>query len=289
MDSICPVDDKLTTLSPAGEPITGFKDLWRNSPAFLVCGGPSLKQIDLTLLQERGVVSLGVNNVAAHARTTAFVFDDPPEKFHHSLFQDPRVLKFVPHPKLKKGETRIKTADRFRYTGRQVRDGYPSVVGFRRCCEWNPETFLTNEEASWGNNLNGHNKNGRPRILSTMLLGIRLMHFLGVRRVYLLGVDFGMDPANGTTGNYAFAQERDQGAIDSNNHAYSVLNTMLIELRPILEKAGFQLFNCNEHSRLRAFDYVPFADALEDCRCGIPAEPPDLSGWYVKGETQPAA
>jgi hypothetical protein len=301
LPEVHPVDDPLITYDAHGTVTNGLKNLWRGCAGFLVCGGPSINALPYHRLAERGICSLAVNNVAGKVPVRAMTFSDPPEKFDEAIFRDPAMMKLVPKPKLTRGETRRKLdQDRFEYTGRNVRD-YPNVWGYERRSWWTPESFLTDPAASNGNNNKGVEKTKRPKILCTMFLGLRLMHFLGVRRVYLLGVDFWMDPAlaqdGSLSGNYAFddarydgmadrqkAREEALGVINGNNNIYRVANDMLIELRPYLDAAGFEVFNCNEWSRLQAFEHVPFDEALEDCHNGVPEGDLDLRGWYAKGE-----
>ena len=76
---------------------------WAPRPGFLVGGGPSLKDIDTSLLAQRGVVALGINNVAAAVPVTAHVFGDPQVKFHHGLFLDPDMMTFCPVGKMPYG------------------------------------------------------------------------------------------------------------------------------------------------------------------------------------------
>jgi hypothetical protein len=275
----------------------GLKNLWgKGCAGFLVCGGPSINDLPYHKLAERGVCSLAINGIAAKVPVRAMTFSDPPEKFPEAIFNDAAMMKIVPRRKLTRGETRRKMPDgTFVYTGKKVRD-YPNVWGYEDRGWYTPETFLSEPSASFGNNNNGVDRTKRPKIIFTMFLGLRLMHFLGVRRVYLIGADFYMDPAKGLEGNYAFADERfanetdrakaeadARGVIDGNNSHYRVANEMFIELRPHLEAAGFQVFNCYDMSGLRAFDYVPFNEALIDCRNGVPPVI-DTAGWYKKNE-----
>lgn len=284
-------DDPLNVATIDGVPFP-LRDFYRNAAAaFLVCGGPSLNAMPLEKLRERGIYSLGVNNAAGHAPCSAMVYSDPPMKFHHGIHLDPKMMKFVPLPKLadKSGRNMIRAKlpdGTFQTTVLRARD-CPGTVGFERSTEFEPEQFFTSTGAMWGNGKTAAENNGRERTYCTMLIGIRLLHYLGFRRVYLLGVDFGMayDPGKFTAGvhdNYAFAQARPEDACRSNNEQYRVANLMLKELRPICDRIGFQVFNCNRQSRCTAFDHVPFDQAFRDCKGGVPDEPFDLSGWYEK-------
>lgn len=276
------VHDPLEVVRPDGTPAS-LEGLWRGSAGFLVCGGPSANEIANlpAVLRERGIVSLGVNNVAGHLPVRAWTFSDPPEKFHHGLFFDPSLIKLVPIPKLKRGQVRIKFPDGwFKLTGRKVRE-FPNVWGYKRIADFRAKDFLTSDAATWGNNDEGVQRTGGEKCLCTMLLGLRLMHYLGCRRVYLVGADFRMKPGAG----YSFNQERTAGAAGGNNNIYRVANKFLCDTRPFLDAAGFRVYNVNPHSALEAFDHVPFEQAYLDCKGVVPQEPFDLSGFYeFKGE-----
>lgn len=255
----------------------GLRGMWHGCAAFFVCGGPSLKQLDLGFLRERGIASLGINNVAGYAPVKAMTFSDPASKFHHGIFFDPGIIKFVPKPKLSE-RVRAKLPDgSFQWTAYEVRH-CPSVFGYERDGIWQPESFLTREKATWGVSKKHVENQGKQTILFSFFLGIRLLHYLGVRRIYLLGVDFKMD----TQHHYAFGQYRHEGAISGNNNSYRVATGMLQELRPHLEKAGMEIYQTNEHSALKVFDYVDLETAIEDCRGLVPQEPFALDHYYEK-------
>lgn len=263
----------------SGDPAT-LHDIWRNCSAFMVCGGPSLKTLDLGILQARGVVSLGINNAAGYARTDAVTFSDPTQKFHSGILHDPKVMKFVPTPRL--GDlVRYKTPDGFKFTENQLRH-MPNVWAYDRDSEMVPANFLTTPSASCGRNRNGVEKLGGPKIIFTFFLGLRILHYFGVRQVFLLGCDFGMDASRGEIGNYAFDEIRRPDAIKANENIYQTGAYYLNQLKPVFDAAGFRVYNCNPVSQLKVFPHVPFDEASEVCRNGIPREPFDLTGWYDK-------
>jgi len=241
--------------------------LWNNSNAFLVCGGPSLNTINYNRLSERGVISLGINNVAAYVPVNAWVFSDPQEKFHHGLYMDPKIITFSPIPKLDK-RIRIKRDNEFVWDNPVYT--FPNTYGFNRKTELYPDKFLTENYAMWGY---GGNQEPKPFIcLATMLLGIRLLCYLGVKRIYLLGVDFNRTETN----QYAFNQNA-----NPSNSRYIHENELLKSIYPSLQNNNIEILNCNPVSKCNVFDSVDFEDALIDCKNGI-QEPLDLSGWYEK-------
>lgn len=272
--------DSLRTYCSSVQPLQGhpLRDLWRPCPGFLVCGGPSLQGVDLSFLRQRGIVSLAVNNVAGKAHTSAMTFSDPPEKFHHGIFLDPTILKLVPRSKLRK-RVRAKLPDgTFRWTRFRVQD-CPNVFGYERDGDWDADNFLTREAATWGCSKRCVQATGREKVIFTFFLGLRLLHYLGVRRVYLLGVDFHMTAQSG----YAWEEKRDEDHAAGNNRYYRLANEMSRELLPHFEERGFSVFNCNPASRLTTFPHVPLETAITDCKHMLPPEPYDLSEWYDKG------
>jgi len=245
---------------------------------FLLCCGPSIRDLDLSLLDRRGIITFGINNISAVCRTDLWTFGDTPAKFHDVIWRDPRVLKFVPYPKLAvKPRNRVRTqiASRdFVDTGLVPRD-FPSVFGVRRNDEFRIERWLWEDTINWGNSKK--HKNGLPTVLNTMLQAMRLCYYLGFRTVYLLGADFSMR----TDYVYAFPQDKHEGGVRSNNGAYGTLSWYFRQLRPWYDDAGFEVLNCNLQSGLRAFEFITFQDAVGRAltAAGIP-EQIDTNGWY---------
>lgn len=278
--------DPLTVTDREGKRTHALRNMLKGGAAFLVCGGPSLRTMPYQRLAERGVFSLGVNNVAGFAPCSAFVCSDPPYKFHWGIFTDPKVMKFLPVPKLRprRGALRYKDPRNGRFFDLNIttRD-CPNVWGFdRRSWLTADETWFTTKDAAWGNHKDGVVKTGNDKTVNTMLLGIRVLQYLGARQIFLAGVDFFMSPARSISDNYSFGEQRNVGACTSNNGQYQVCDKWLTELRPVFERFGFEVYNCNVFSRLRAFDYVPFEEGIRVCKGIIPDEPFDLVGWYEK-------
>jgi len=264
--------------------VSGLKNLLSDGAAFLVCGGPSVNEIDHNRLQERGVWSLAINNIAGHVRTNAFLCGDPPSKFHNGIWRDPSVMKFIPGPKLRKkrGKIRKKEGKEFLPDGDVLE--CPNVWGFERRSWMMPDaSWFTQSGAPWGNHNKGVKRTGEKKTVATMLMGIRLLQYLGARKIFLLGADFHFDSKRSDRERYAFPQERDEGAVLSNNSQLRVVADWLRQLRPHFERFGFEIFNCNQMSHLDAFDYCPFETAIQVAKGDkFPGEPFDLEGWYDK-------
>lgn len=280
--------DPLVILDRTKERTVALRDMLAGRPAFLLGGGPSANQLDLTRLQQRGLWSIAVNNMAGHFRSNAFICSDPPSKFFDGIWLDPGMMKFVPIPKLcgrGRGHLRTKVNGEFKPLERDGKilctEDCPNIWGFARRDWWSyDDTFFTDEQAAWGNGKNGVSRTGNEKVFCTLLLALRLLYYLGARRIFLIGVDFCMDQQG-----YAFGQGRTDHAISNNNSQYRVVNNGLCKMvaNGVFQRAGLEIFNCNQFSGLRAFPYAPFDEAVADALQGFPIHT-DLSGWYEKGE-----
>jgi len=261
----CPHCDK------SGYKPINISGLWNKSAGFLVCGGPSINNLPIEKLKERGIVSLAVNNIAAHVPVKAWCFSDPHEKFHQALYKDPSMMTFAPTPKLGR-KLRIKENGEFKSTNIKIKD-CPNTYGFPRKTSLYPDKFLETFYAQWGHGGKQPEHEREFTCLCTMLIGIRLMCYLGCTKIFLLGVDFWRAEDQ----QYAFGQ-----AASRVNGRYKKENQMLLNIKPNIESHGINIFNCNPESRCNAFEYKPFEEAFQICKNGVGPEPFDLSKWYDK-------
>jgi hypothetical protein len=286
--------DPLRIIDKDSNKVTCLEGMLGKGIGFLLCGGPSAKQLPMEQLNRRGCWTLCVNNVAGwdRLRPQAFVHSDPPSKFHNGIWTDPGIMKFTPTPKLSKkiGGIRYKVGEKdFRQILKPDGEKYttldaPNTWGFgRRGWALPDETFFTNRDAPWGNLDAGVKRTGEDKTVCTMLIGMRLLYHLGARTIFLVGVDFQMDPAKSLTDNYSFGEDRDDGACRSNNHQYQVVNKFLCRFANsgTFERFGLRVYNCNPLSGLRAFPHAPFEKAVAAATAGMET-PFDLNGWYWK-------
>jgi hypothetical protein len=260
-----------------------MRDLLAGRDAFLMGGGPSANDLPLELLARRGIWTVAVNNAAGHPRVRpqAMVCSDPPSKFTHSVWLDPGIMKFIPSPKLegRRGRIRHKLNGEFIQTKEHVAQ-CPNVWGFRRNSWMTPDdNFFLSDGACWGNHDAGSKKYGQPKTVCTMLLALRILRFLGARRIFLVGVDFQMRENYG----YSFDQDRDAGACASNNAQFATVNKWMVEMqeRGVFQRFGVEIYNTFRNSGLRAFPWTDFRTAIVEAS-GIVEETPDLKNWYVK-------
>lgn len=223
-------------------------DTYRGRSAFLICGGPSFGQLDHAKLRQPGILTMGINNAVKTYRPNLWVSVDDPSHFIRSIWLDPTITKFVP---ICHAGKRIFNSDAWQWTAMQVRD-CPAVHYYKRNEHFRPDQFLWEDTFNWGN----HKNHGGGR--SVMLVAIRLLFYLGIRRVFLLGADFSMNESD----RYHFDQDRSKSSVRGNMSTYQKLNGWFSELRPRFEAEGFHVFNCNGQSHLKAFDHVAYEDAI---------------------------
>lgn len=269
-----------------GKPIPA-PNIGMGGGCFVVCSGPSLNDIDLSLLNRRGIYTIGVNNSPVVYRPNAWTFMDRQSKFHDGIWCDPTVLKIVNIRQRAKG-LRKKNADGtfrplllsdFREGGGDrsacVAD-MPNVLFSRRYGDFNAAKWLETDALSVGNNRKSSVRNGMPKILNVMFCALKTAYSLGFRTVGLLGCDFKMDYSRP----YAFNQGKHAGGVNGNNHSYSVLNYFFELLRPHFDAAGFTVYNCTENSGLRAFDFRAYTTLIHEYTRKCSQDPLDASHWY---------
>ena len=264
---------RLYTAPPTFESVS-LSGFYRGRSAFLMLSGPSLKQIDLSLLDTRGIVTMAVNNAWSVRRPTLWTCVDDPGRFIDVGWKDPGILKFVPTCMWDK-RLRVMNPDGTLRTSAFKVHQMPGVLFFRRSDHFDHERFLTGDTVSWGNDAKNPDSLGITGKRSVMLVALRLLHYLGFSTVYLLGCDFKMDPER----KYAFDEHRAANAIRHNNVLYDSLSRRFEALKPHFEKHRFRVVNCSPGSALEVFEKMAFEDAVKAAasECGKPIR---TDGWY---------
>jgi hypothetical protein len=170
---------------------------------------------------------MGVNNSCTVVRPTTWVCTDLPTAFDPTLWDDPSVMKFVPA--------------RHRHL---LDDGARMTLTYPETNSFNLRRWFDDEVIRWG--------------ASTMFVAVRILLDLGVREVYLLGCDLKMDPGR----EYAYEWPSSPSHVAANARSYRLIQDRFRLLRPLLEAHGLQIFNCNPTSRLTAFDFCAYDQAI---------------------------
>jgi hypothetical protein len=239
-------------------------DIYKGSSAFLILGGPSFgelikdkNKIEINsskflskkdCLKYPGIITMSVNNTPKTFRTNLWTCVDDPTHFIKSIWFDPIIQKFVP---LDHAEKFVFDNEKWKMTDTRVGD-CPNVIFYRRNEKFQAEQFLTENTFNWGN----HGDFGGGR--SVMLVAIRMLYYLGIRKIYLLGCDFKMSKES----KYHFGQGRTTSSIKGNNETYAKLMQRFSSLRPVFDQYGLGVFNCNPESNLKIFPFVSFDEAI---------------------------
>jgi len=226
----------------------------RGAPAFLCVNGPSsMAEIDKSLLYKPGITRMCVNNGAKAVRPNLWTCVDPPDRFLKSVYFDPTITKFVPRGFCSKA---LWDTEHDSPLHKQLMDA-PNVFQYEREVGFDPKKFLTLDKICWGLG-KGQTYKSTTGVRSVMLVATRILCELGFSKIFIVGCDFHMREDQP----YSFAESKHSGGCRANNKAYEGLNLIFSELRPELEKAGIHVYNTYSKSGLRAFDYVPFEDAI---------------------------
>jgi hypothetical protein len=250
-------------------------DFYRGRQAFLVLSGPSLATHDLSQLNRRGIVTMGVNNSWAVHRPMFWTCVDSASRFLDTGWKDPGILKLVPMSHWSE-RLRIQRPDGTMAPSAFRVKQMPSVLLYRRSEHFDHRRFLDEDVVCWGNHTSTKDTLGIKGKRSVMLAALRLLHYFGFRTVYLVGADFKMTPEKG----YAFDEARSAEAVRHNNVLYESLNRRFEALAEHFKSHKFTVLNCTEGSGLTAFPHIPFAEAVEKAaaECGKPV---NTKGWYT--------
>ena len=231
--------------------------IYRGASAFLIASGPSFNDLDKNLLKTPGIWTMGLNNAVVSFRTNAAIVVDDPSRFTMSLWMDPYVQKFVPVALFEKplwDNRYLQDKGQQWCLSKTVLGDCPNIIGYRRNEKFMPERFLYEDTINWGN----HKKWGGGR--SVMLAALRILFLLGFRNVYLLGVDFYMSDHK----KYHFDEERTPSAVRGNMSTYEKMIKWFEQLQPYFLAEKFIVKNCNPESRLTAFPFIKYEDAIKE-------------------------
>lgn len=234
-----------------------IKNRFFNQAAFLIGGGPSFLEIDSERLRDSGALTMTLNNAFMSYRSDLWLGVDAPRRFVRDIWSAPEVMKFTPSRHRERaiaGRPRIKA------------ESCPNTYFYEQN-EWfkREQMFADHDPAIWDNR-NGHG------CRTSLMDAIRVLYLLGVRRLYLLGVDFHQSE----TYSYHYAKNTRGRGVARNNRLYRYMSARLARLRPLMEQAGLQVFNCNPKSKLEAFDYFN----LDRCLDRLRVEKKNLSTWH---------
>lgn len=253
-----------------------FSHLGKGRTAYLIGGGPSLKNINLDALRTNpGTITMAMNNVWGMYAPNMWCCVDGAGRFFDTGWKNPSIMKFTPMGNYN-NQLRIK-----RGNGEMANSSYkvhqmPNMYFYCRNYHFNPKTFLREDTVCWGGPGKHVDAVGVKGKRSVFMASLKLLTWMGFSKIYMLGTDFSMTPENG----YAFGQSRTKAAAKHNNVLYQALVKRMKKLKPELDRVGIEIRVENKDSSLcQVFKHMTFEDMLATSgkECGKHVDP---DGWY---------
>jgi hypothetical protein len=223
---------------------------------FLCGGSPGLAEAPLRKMEASRVPILAMNNAVTLVRPNLWNAVDLANRFVGSLYRDPTVLKFMPTSRF---DNLVPGADR------KVCE-MPGMLFYELDPQVGYADFLSpNERVVWWND--------------TMIASIQILHRLGFRHIYTMGVSLAMSADKP----YAFDEQYDAKRAANCHHHYQTMGHRLRLLRSYLELGGLSITSCTPDSMLNDFlPYRPAQEVVAELALDV-AGPDDTSGLYSQG------
>lgn len=226
--------------------VMDMTNIWHGGSAFLVGGGPSLRELVangcVKNLQSPGIVTMAMNNsVTVFRKPSMWCGCDHPACYSPELLQDGSIMKFAP---LSYSEAVI-NSEPYRYS--------PNTM-----------FFLLDDKIPWSSAFEVNR--GLPWFGNTMFVAIVLLYMLGFRRIFLVGCDLGF-----TDKVYGYPTDLSEAEKEWNRALYKYQREELAALRPVFEANGLTITPCTTfrhsgHVLYKAYDTMSVDDAIEKAR-----------------------
>jgi hypothetical protein len=240
-----------------GDRATGWFNIFRGGSAFLICGGPSLERTPIHLLRNPGLLTAAVNNAAVIHRPHIWFSVDVPGHFSEAILRDSGIAKFL---MWKHNSERLTRWDPQSQSHLQIetraRD-LPNVWFYEHARGFEANQFLIQPQPTWGWGGAPGEKAGLP--CDVMLPALRILHWMGIRTLYLVGADFEMNAQRP----YAFDERSTKSRANWNNRKFRLLNDMFHQMREHFSEYGFKVFNCATGGNLTAFPRIRLEAAVD--------------------------
>ena len=217
-----------------------------NRAAFLLGRGWSATLEKLKYIAAVGISVMAVNDYPKDGpKPRYWCTGDPPHYFSERVWTDAEVMKFCGLH----NRNSLRPRDGAYEPARLVKDA-PNTFFFHQATdEMDVDHWLFHPFIAWGSTIGCE---GGPKQLyahgaarSSMLIGLKLLWFLGYRRVYLIGCD--------CAGHAHPAPEY-----------WNTIFHLMRELAPGFKRWGFHVVQTNDAAHLRCFDFMDFDDALKE-------------------------
>ena len=218
--------------------LTFLDDMYKAGTVMLFGGAPTIKDLPLDRLREKGVISAAINNAAVHFRPQLWFSGDNPQCYAQEILRDAAIMKFAPQWHM---ETQV--------SGRPYKT-YPNMV------------FYIPDRSIPISDMLTPNKN-TPWLGNTLSTAIAVLYFVGFRKIILCGCDF--EPAaDGSM--YAHPDTLTDQEKRANLRLYQHQVEFLISLKPVLKSAGLTLMDCSSKTKLAEhYETMTFDAAVDFC------------------------
>jgi len=226
--------------------VADMQNIYAGQTALLVGGSPSLREQPIHLLEQRGVLTMAMNNAAVHFRPTMWVSGDNPACYEPQILLDPTIIKFanMPHADIDVCGRKFKNMPNMYFYMPETNVSWDEYLGIRG-------------SVPWYNN--------------TLFVGIHILYMLGVRRIILAGSEFGFSKEGSM-----YAHSTDQLGDFQKKWNLDLYNSLVRELRmlkPIFDQAGLKFMDCSKRSRIsQVYDHISLESAVDLCLEGFPNE-----------------
>lgn len=256
VSSALPADFLTNGRSQSGAALEGS----RSGTVFVAGGGPTIGDLDLSLLDQRGIVTAAMNQIGAtHLRPDFFFCVDPPLKFSPMIWTDARIMKITRRIQMGCHLQRPTVRNEWELDPDITAQDCPNVWFFQESRGFDENTFFTQERPTWSGSFVLPTRDKPAETRSVMLPTIRILHYLGFSRIVFIGCDFFMREDQ----SYAFGSNKSAVGCRSNNTTYYVLNRWFSRLLPVARAHGLELINSTPGGDLEAFPRVEFSEMVE--------------------------
>jgi hypothetical protein len=212
--------------------------------AFLCAGGPSLNHVNPAFLNGPNRLVFGLNNTYPTIKPDYWIGMDDPDCYDVRLFWEP-------FPKIMRG-------------GSGYSDGLCRGFALR---DLNNVMFADVVEHS--DNMDVFNMSEKTKFIwhkNTFSIALQVIMWMGIKNIYLFGVDLNNDSNDYFDGTYLTKEQR-----DSNSLLYNQLYNFLKKFKSIAEPLGYRIVSCSHGSRVNdLFEYKHYMDVIKYLEIDVP-------------------
>ena len=210
--------------------------------AFLCGGGPSLNLVNPKFLNGPNRLVFGLNNTYPMIRPDYWIGMDDADCYDAKLFWEPfpKILRGNYGDNLCRGFA-LKTLNNTLFADVVEYEDKMDIFDFNE-----------NTKFCWQKN--------------TFSFALQLIMWMGIKNIYLFGVDLNNEQQDYFDGTYLKKEQR-----DSNSLLYNQLFNFLVKFKEKAEPMGYKIISCSHGSRINTlFEYQHYMDAIKYLEIDVP-------------------